>query len=99
MVESKTKVSVTRAKIAHKLARYYRATPLHLTGVAGASAPSTAHLSTQSFTKLSAVPPSADLETVVRPGTLLTTRRPTSSVPVRSPVPPLAAPQCSLDLW
>jgi hypothetical protein len=50
MVESKTKVSVTRAKIAHKLARYYRATPVHLTGVTGASTPSTSHLSTHSFT-------------------------------------------------
>ncbi len=99
MVESKAKVAVTKAKIAHKLARYFRATPVHLTGVNGASAPSTAHLSTNSFTQLSAVPPSADSEIVRRPGTLLTTRSPSSSVPPRSPAPPPAVPPCSPDPW
>ena len=49
MVESKKKTvpkakTATRARIAHKLARYYRATPVHLTSLTGLSAPSTSHL-------------------------------------------------------
>ena len=43
MVESKNK-SAPRARIAHKLARYYRALPQHLTGIKGDSQPSTSHL-------------------------------------------------------
>lgn len=42
MVQAK----ITRAPVAHKLARYLRATPLNLTGVRGQSQPSTSHLST-----------------------------------------------------
>lgn len=38
--------TTTRAPVAHKLARYVRATPVHLTGVRGQSQPSTSHLST-----------------------------------------------------
>ena len=43
MVESKNKIA--RAKIAHKLAKYVRATPVHLTGLSGSANPSTSHLS------------------------------------------------------
>lgn len=50
MVESKTKTTAARARIAHKLARYYRATPIHLLGLNGASQPSTSHLSIIHFT-------------------------------------------------
>jgi large subunit ribosomal protein L6e len=44
MVESKAKATTARARIAHKLARYYRATPVHLAGISGQSNPSTSHL-------------------------------------------------------
>jgi large subunit ribosomal protein L6e len=44
MVESKGKATPARARIAHKLARYYRATPVHLTGLTTAAHPSTSHL-------------------------------------------------------
>lgn len=44
MVESKTKATTARARIAHKLARYYRATPVHLTGLTTPANPSTSHL-------------------------------------------------------
>jgi hypothetical protein len=46
MVESKAKATTSRARIAHKLARYYRATPIHLSGLSGNSDPSVSHLST-----------------------------------------------------
>ena len=45
MVETKAKATASRARIAHKLARYYRATSVHLSGLKGNSDPSTAHLS------------------------------------------------------
>jgi hypothetical protein len=45
MVDKKVKTAVHRAKIAHKLARYVRATPVNLTSLRGDSAPSTTHLS------------------------------------------------------
>lgn len=35
---------MVRAKIAHKLAKYYRATPVHLSGLRAGSDPSTSHL-------------------------------------------------------
>lgn len=44
MVESKGKATTARARIAHKLARYYRATPVHLSGLSSAASPSTSHL-------------------------------------------------------
>jgi large subunit ribosomal protein L6e len=44
MVESKGKATTVRARIAHKLARYYRATPIHLGGLTSAASPSTSHL-------------------------------------------------------
>lgn len=44
MVESKSKATVARAKIAHKLAKYYRATPVHLSGLRVGADPSTSHL-------------------------------------------------------
>lgn len=50
MVESKTKAAPARARIAHKLARYYRATPTHLSGLRGDANPSTTHLSIPSIT-------------------------------------------------
>jgi hypothetical protein len=63
--------TTTRAPAAHKLARYVRATPIHLTGVHGHSQPSTSHLSNLSSTKPSEELPKEDLETVLIPGTLL----------------------------
>lgn len=42
--------TVVRAPLAHKLAKYLRASPVHLTGVRGQSQPSTSHLSTFAFT-------------------------------------------------
>jgi len=63
--------TITRAPAAHKLARYVRATPIHLTGVHGHSQPSTSHLSTLSSTKPSEELPKEDLEIVPIPGTLL----------------------------
>lgn len=46
MVDKAKKTVQTRAKIAHKLARYVRATPVHLTqGTSSASQPSVTHLS------------------------------------------------------
>ena len=50
MVETKAKTTTARARIAHKLARYYRATAVNLTGVTGQSNPSTSHLGTTSET-------------------------------------------------
>lgn len=47
MAESK-KRNPARARIAHKLARYYRATPVHLTGANGLNTPSTSHLRNKS---------------------------------------------------
>jgi hypothetical protein len=44
MVDKKPKTVVHKAKIAHKLARYVRATSVHLTSLRGDSAPSTTHL-------------------------------------------------------
>lgn len=44
MVESKAKATTARARIAHKLARYYRATPVHLAGLNTTAHPSTSHL-------------------------------------------------------
>lgn len=44
MVESKKKATAVRVKIAHKLARYYRATHVHLTGLTSSANPSTSHL-------------------------------------------------------
>jgi hypothetical protein len=71
MVEATTR----RANIAHKLARYVRATPAHLTGVRGQSQPSTSHLSTFVSTKHSEEHPREDLETVLILGILLTIKK------------------------
>jgi hypothetical protein len=99
MVESKAKATTARARIAHKLARYYRATPVHLAGVTGQSNPSTSHLSTPSSTQPSAAPPSADSETKTIPGTPPTTRDPSSRERASSLAPPLVAHRCSLAQW
>lgn len=45
MVEKTKKTVQARAKIAHKLARYVRATPVHLPSGSSLSQPSVSHLS------------------------------------------------------
>ena len=88
MVETKTKTTAARAKIAHKLARYYRATPVHHTGTAhAANGPSTSHLSNCFVTQPSVVPPREESETRLTPGTLLTTRKIILKEPARNPSP------------
>lgn len=72
MVDSKTKTTPTRAKIAHKLAKYLRATPVHLTGVVGQANPSTSHLRNSSIIQNSEDLPREDLETKVTLGIPLT---------------------------
>jgi hypothetical protein len=44
MVEKTKKTVQARAKIAHKLARYFRAAPVHLPSGSSAAQPSVAHL-------------------------------------------------------
>jgi len=66
MVQATTR----RAHVAHKLARYVRATPVHLTGVHGQSQPSTSHLSNVLSTKHSEEHLREDLETVLILGIL-----------------------------
>lgn len=78
MVESKAKTGAVRARLAHKLAKYVRATPIHLTGARGGAFPSTSHLSIALFIKPSEEPPREDLEIRIIPGTLLTMNVPTS---------------------
>lgn len=97
MVESKAKASTARARIAHKLARYVRATPVHLTSLNGSANPSTSHLSTLFTTQLLEVLPNADSETAKIPGTLLTTRSLSSSVLASSLAPQPAEPPCAPD--
>ena len=97
MVENKNKTTVTRAKIAHKLAKYYRATPVHLTGVTGNANPSTSHLSTSPFTQPSEEPPREDSETKPTLGTPLMTREPTSRELAVLPNPLKAENPLSLD--
>lgn len=98
MVESKAKATTSRAKIAHKLARYYRATPVHLSGLSGASDPSVSHLSKAHIIQPLEVLPREDLETAPTLGIPPMTRRTTSKEPITSPSPPLEEPQFSLDL-
>jgi hypothetical protein len=97
MVETKTKTATARAKIAHKLARYYRATPIHLTGTQGQSQPSTSHLSIPIFTQPSAEPPRGDSETKTTPGTQPMTRQLFSREPQTNPDPLQAENPSSLD--
>lgn len=97
MVETKTKTAAARAKIAHKLARYYRATPIHLTGIQGQSQPSTSHLSIPIFTQPSAEPPREDSETETTLGTQLMTKRLVSREPETNPDPLQAENPSSLD--
>ena len=42
--------TLARAPLSHKLAKYLRATPVHLNGIRGQSQPSTSHLSTFKYT-------------------------------------------------
>jgi len=88
MVETKAKTTVTRARIAHKLAKYYRATPIHLTGVLGSANPSTSHLSNTFITQPSVEPPSVDSETRTIPGIPLMTRQLISKELPVNPKPP-----------
>lgn len=97
MVESKTKTATARAKIAHKLARYYRATPIDLVGTRGGDKPSTSHLCTLLFTQPSEVLPREDSETKTTLGTLLMTRRKISGEPASNPNLPKAENLLSLD--
>ena len=90
MVESKTKTTAARAKIAHKLARYYRATPIHLLGVRGDSQPSTSHLSIPLFTQVSEELPNADSEIKLTLGILLMRKSPISKEQPKRPKHPRA---------
>lgn len=88
MVESKNKTTAARAKIAHKLAKYYRATPINLTGTNGVNQPSISHLSIASIIQNLEEPPSSDSETKQKLGTPPTTRRSASKeLPRKSPSP------------
>lgn len=78
MVESKAKTGAVRARLAHKLAKYVRATPIHLSGARGSAFPSTSHVSIPLFIQHSEEPPREDLEIRIIPGTLLTMNVPTS---------------------
>lgn len=97
MVETKTKTAAARAKIAHKLARYYRATPIHLTGTRGDNQPSTSHLSIIAFTQPSVELPAEDSETELTLGTQPMTKRLISREPETSPDPQPAEVPSSLD--
>jgi len=88
MVESKNKIA--RAKVAHKLAKYVRATPIHLTGLTGSANPSTSHISMSSSTQPWEEPPNADLETKLIPGTPLKMRDHSSRELAVNPGPLLA---------
>ena len=94
MVQAKT---VARANVAHKLARYVRATPVHLSGVRGSSQPSTSHLSSFCSTQPSEVPPRKDSETVLTLGTPLMMRKNSSKEPTLIPEPTKAENQLSPD--
>ena len=71
MVQAK----VARAPLSHKLAKYVRATPVHLTGVRGQSQPSTSHLSKKTFTQHSVEHQREDSEIVQIPGIPLTMKK------------------------
>lgn len=49
MVEKTKKTVQARAKIAHKLAKYVRAIPVHLNAGSSADQPSVSHLSTHAL--------------------------------------------------
>lgn len=98
MVESKAKATTSRAKIAHKLARYFRATPVHLSGLSGASDPSVSHLSNAHIIQLLEVLLREDSETAPRLGIPPMTRRTTSKEPMFSLKPQQEEPQLRLDL-
>ncbi len=87
MVESKAKGNTQRARIAHKLAKYYRATHVHLSGLSGDSAPSVSHLSTRFSIKDWEVPPKEDSEIRITLGTPQTMRRRDSQEPTPNPTP------------
>ena len=84
MVESKNKTSTARAKIAHKLAKYVRATPIHLTGIHGNNQPSASHLSIFYSIQLSEELPREDSETKLIHGILLMTKDPSIKEPPKS---------------
>jgi hypothetical protein len=90
-------VKTTRAPVAHKLARYLRATPVNLTGVRGQSQPSVSHLSTMISKKLSVVRPKEGLETVLIPGIPLMMKKIFSRELVTSPDQDKVESQLFLD--
>jgi len=71
MVEAKTKTTA-RARIAHKLAKYVRATPIQYASLRGANAPSTSHLSKFQLKQLWEEPQKEDSEIKIVPGIQLT---------------------------
>lgn len=93
MVESKTKTNAARAKIAHKLAKYYRATPIHLLGINGPSQPSTSHLSIFLFTQVPEELPNVDSEIKITLGTHLMLKSLISREQLKSPKHPRAENQ------
>ena len=88
MVESKTKTNAARAKIAHKLAKYYRATPIHLLGTSGDSQPSISHLSIILFTQVTEELPNVDSEIKITVGTPLMPKSPISREQLKRPKHP-----------
>ena len=84
MVESKNKTTAARARIAHKLARYIRATPINLQGTTGHNQPSTSHLSITFSIQLSEEPPNVDSETKLTPGIPLMMRGLSTREPPKS---------------
>lgn len=96
MVESKNKTT-TRAKLAHKLAKYYRATPINLSGTKGQNQPSASHLSTTLFIQFLEELPKEDLETKLKPGTQLMTKKSVSKEMLKNPKPIKAENQSNQD--
>ena len=68
MAPAKNNKTAPRARLAHKLARYVRANPIHLQSRLSSQNPSTTHLSIFLFIQLSAVPPKEDLEITLTTG-------------------------------
>ena len=97
MVEAKNKTTAARARIAHKLARYYRATPVHLQGISGTSQPSTSHQSIIYTIQPSEELPNADSETNLTLGTPLMMRRLTTRESPKNPKPSKAENPLFLD--
>ena len=78
MVDTKTKSTTVRARVAHKLAKYVRAQPVNSCGIRGTTNPSTSHIGKPLFMQHWEEPPRKELETVPTPGTPLMMRKPDS---------------------